>query len=822
MKKNITGSLFKNFIRNRARHLFLKSFLISLLGITNIATAGNHSDEKSSSAVSTAYSLGTPANFLNQVGLNDSTKASFKERSANSFTQSTLVEKQFNLIDNFGNNLKVVAENLSIEADGTLSMNGRAAGIPNSEFILQGTEDNVYGWVILKDQNVAYEYTTKNGQMTVDEINVTDVLPVCDFGDHDHGAVNQGIAYTELAEPYPGTHVGQLESKPGSSYVIFLDTRNIMSNGVPHDVSKEFVWTTWQIVAASLSMFDVNVTTNQSVYNNAAPSRRGGGTLYRETGRSSCAFAFGTSTFCTLYKETDAYGQGRTAAHEYGHLLHLRHDGGAPGGEYHQGIADYQWMPIMGNYWFANSWGQALYQWSKGEYSGASNREDDFSIMQNYLPLRADDIPGSKALVIDSNGNVSGESNKGQIARNTDTDSFTFTIGASGGHVNFNIDRSEHIGGAMLDVQAYIKNSSGAIVAQSNKSVNRSASFNRDLSAGNYTLEISGGAEGTPSHGFSKYSSLGYYTIEGSVTGGDSGGNTAPVANFTFSCDQATCQFDGSDSYDPDGSINSYQWDFGDGSTQGGEVVSHSFSQSGSYNVRLTVTDNKNKTSSVVKVVSIDIVVGDIVLTNNVAVTGLSGNAGQEIFFKFSVPAGAKNLKFTTSGGSGDADLVVSFGSHPSKTTFDCKSEKSTNSELCQFATPQAGEYYAMYYGYSNFANASITASYETPDTGTVLTKNVAVNGLSGAANQEMLFSFTVPSQANNLTFTTSGGTGDADLVVSYGTPPTRDSYDCRSQNSNNNESCQFASPQTGVYYILFYGYSSFANASIVANYGTN
>jgi hypothetical protein len=39
----------------------------------------------------------------------------------------------------------------------------------------------------------------------------------------------------------------------------------------------------------------------------------------------------------------------------------------------------------------------------------------------------------------------------GQIERNTDTRHFTFTIGASGGQVNLTIDRTEHIGGGMLD-----------------------------------------------------------------------------------------------------------------------------------------------------------------------------------------------------------------------------------------------------------------------------------------------------------------------------------------------------------------------------------
>ena len=109
------------------------------------------------------------------------------------------------------------------------------------------------------------------------------------------------------------------------------------------------------------------------------------------------------------------------------------------------------------------------------------------------------------------------------IERNTDVDHFTFTLGTAGGRVNLVIDRTEHIGGSMLDVQAYIKDSNGYTVAQSNKQVNRSASFNIDLSQGSYTLEIKGGAEGSPSHGFSNYSSVGHYAIEGQITGIEDG-----------------------------------------------------------------------------------------------------------------------------------------------------------------------------------------------------------------------------------------------------------------------------------------------------------
>jgi len=54
-----------------------------------------------------------------------------------------------------------------------------------------------------------------------------------------------------------------------------------------------------------------------------------------------------------------------------------------------------------------------------------------------------------------------------------------------------------------------------------------------------------------------------------------------------------TVYFNGSKSKDPDGTIESYQWDFGDGTTDSGVAVEHEYSESGQYNVTLTVRDNR-------------------------------------------------------------------------------------------------------------------------------------------------------------------------------------------------------------------------------------
>lgn len=73
--------------------------------------------------------------------------------------------------------------------------------------------------------------------------------------------------------------------------------------------------------------------------------------------------------------------------------------------------------------------------------------------------------------------------------------------------------------------------------------------------------------------------------------------NQKPVADFTKSCTQLDCAFDASSSDDPDGTIASYAWDFGDGSGDTGKTTSHTYA-AGSYTVTLTVTDDEGATDS--------------------------------------------------------------------------------------------------------------------------------------------------------------------------------------------------------------------------------
>ncbi|QDY88907.1 PKD domain-containing protein [Arthrobacter sp. UKPF54-2] len=78
-----------------------------------------------------------------------------------------------------------------------------------------------------------------------------------------------------------------------------------------------------------------------------------------------------------------------------------------------------------------------------------------------------------------------------------------------------------------------------------------------------------------------------------------------PVAAFTSVVSGLTATVDASTSSDANGPIAGYAWDFGDGSSGTGVTAEHSYAATGSYNVRLTVTDNSGSTASVTNTVTV-------------------------------------------------------------------------------------------------------------------------------------------------------------------------------------------------------------------------
>ncbi|WP_420010160.1 S8 family peptidase [Xanthomonas sacchari] len=99
-------------------------------------------------------------------------------------------------------------------------------------------------------------------------------------------------------------------------------------------------------------------------------------------------------------------------------------------------------------------------------------------------------------------------------------------------------------------------------------------------------------------------------------------------------------------------------------------------------------------------------------LQDGVAVTNLSANTGSSLNYTVKVPSGASSLVVNISGGSGDADLYVRFGSAPTDSAYDCRPYRNGNTESCTFNSPQAGTYYVRVKAYSTFSGLSLKADY--------------------------------------------------------------------------------------------------------------
>jgi len=84
--------------------------------------------------------------------------------------------------------------------------------------------------------------------------------------------------------------------------------------------------------------------------------------------------------------------------------------------------------------------------------------------------------------------------------------------------------------------------------------------------------------------------------------------NVPPVSDFSFSPPTPstldTIEFTDR-SYDPDGEVVSWEWNFGDGTTSVGKGPTHKYSKPGTYTVRLTVTDNDGATNSIAKSITV-------------------------------------------------------------------------------------------------------------------------------------------------------------------------------------------------------------------------
>jgi PKD repeat protein len=462
-----------------------------------------------------------------------------------------------------------------------------------------------------------------------------------------------------------------LNSRPGAKRTIYLNFRGATLSGTAwnssgttinappfdldglpfsfNDAELQRIQGIWQRVAEDFAPFDVNVTTEAPPADRLTRSGSADdvyGTTVLITTRTgvyncSCGGVAYLSVFDDVgdfYKPAlvfyDALGRNEkyiaeAISHEAGHNGGLNHDGWSGGGYYEgHGSGATGWAPIMGVGYY-----KPLVQWSRGEYATANNAQDDFTVWgQNGVPLRADDHGNTSSLATALVGTVSGglhtASVSGVIERASDVDAFTMAAGA--GTATFTLAPAAR--DPNLDAVLELRDAAGNVLGSANPLEALGATLTVNLpSAGTYTLLVRGTSKGDPlTTGYTAYGSVGQYLLT-AQTAAPSGLPPVAVlsANPTRGTVPLTVAFSSAGSSDPDGTLVSQTWRFGNGGEASGAMASTTYTAAGTYTAELTLTDNSglSTTRSVVitvdpAVVVVPMRVADIAMGVNVAKNG--------------------------------------------------------------------------------------------------------------------------------------------------------------------------------------------------------
>ena len=367
----------------------------------------------------------------------------------------------------------------------------------------------------------------------------------------------------QIAELIPSVStLRNLQSRPGSSKVLFIDYWGGSINGTAWNVNfnsnnpinytaydrdgnpgnftsteRYSMWLAWREAVEDFAPFNINITTSRAVYNAAAVNNRS--QMVVTTTSSWYGNAGGVAYVDVFDDNSDYYkvgwtwnlsdsSMGMTISHEAGHQLGLSHDGIGTQGYYSgHGV----WGPIMGA-----PFGQRYVQWSKGEYPGANEAEDDIAIITTKLGRVSDDAGNSYGNATNLNLPVN---NKKGLVGFQDIDAYKFTLN-SAGSVEINVipllgDEDEsRAANLSMEVSLVKINASGGVIANvktirsSDNSplsplTNEFTYSASNVSSGTYALRIRPTSPDTSwTTGFGNYANAGEYRFSVSAsTSGD-------------------------------------------------------------------------------------------------------------------------------------------------------------------------------------------------------------------------------------------------------------------------------------------------------------
>jgi hypothetical protein len=375
-------------------------------------------------------------------------------------------------------------------------------------------------------------------------------LVFMDRGESGASAASEGSSIaSDGPAPFPLDETFSLHTDPGADRILYLDfDGGTYSGGAPpkstilsptpvtippfggitpfSDETLAKIQWIWKWVAEDYAPFRLDVTTEEPTEEDledcadTCGARISIGGEPAEIGESNgveglapypAPPAFGLQTLPSAFVftagpfTTDEMAAANTISHEAGHDLGLLHDGTRfpTESEYYAGSND--WCPIMGSCF------SPLSQWSKGEYPGANNQEDDLAVIAAIAPKRADDVPASGAPLA---GAPDAVEQAGLIGDREDTDTFTFDTG--GGPAAFTVEGAAP--SPNLNAKLTLLDDGGTVVAAADDPDGLGATLATELPHGRYSLRVDGVGDNDPAPGYSDYDSLGRYHITGSYT----------------------------------------------------------------------------------------------------------------------------------------------------------------------------------------------------------------------------------------------------------------------------------------------------------------